>query len=149
MHCIEVSDHLPYHTITISAFKVEFRALTKRIRVALSIARVKTRSKRERNARPTLVSLSFTFGQLQRIHSQPRHYVTLWELGSMISPWQSVRIQNESIKIWYKLAFFSAFSLDNGQFVRLEEENREKSAAVFNLRYAWVGKCGKTMRKIS
>lgn len=99
MHCIEVSDHLPYHTITISAFKVEFWALTGGIRVALSIARVKTRAKRERNARPTLVSLSFTFGQLQRIHSQPRHYVTLWELGSMISPWQSVRIQNESIKI--------------------------------------------------
>lgn len=125
MHCIEVSDHLPYHTITISAFKVEFRALTERIRISLSIARVKTRAKRERNARPTLVSLSFTFGQLQCIHSQPGHYVTLWELGSMISPWQSVRFQNESIKIWYKLAFFSAFSLDNGQFVCLEEKNRE------------------------
>lgn len=99
MHCTEVLDHLPYHTSSISAFKVEFRALTEGIRVALSIARVKTRRKREGNARPTFVSLSFTFGQLQCIHSLPRHYVTLWELGSMISPWQSVRIQNESIKI--------------------------------------------------
>lgn len=47
MHCIEVSDHLLYHTSSISAFKVEFRALTNGIRVALSIARVKTRGNRE------------------------------------------------------------------------------------------------------